>query len=160
MCRLSNLLKRSGLDLPSPSDIIPEEAISYDKTTGKLVVDLSKTNIPFNKLPKVWPCPIPATRSMDPVFDHCHSNIYLAGADEDEQKIMVGWLAKEWFDKANANIIVYKIPGKIYAVHRLDTIETDNMGRKWWFKGDNNATRDPYPARDEHVKYVAATIIY
>ena len=160
MCRLSNLFKRSGLDLPSPSDIIPEEAISYDKATGKLVVDLSKTNIPFTKLPKVWPCSIPATRSMDPVFDHSHNNIYLAGADEDEQKIMVEWLAKEWFEKKSANIIVYQIPGKISIVHRLDAITTDQSGRAWWFKGDNNITKDPEPARDENIKYVAATIIY
>jgi len=162
MCWLTKLFRR-GANLPSPSDIVPKASLTYN--TGILEIKLDNLFIPFTKPPKVWLSSIPGTRSMDPVFDTEHNNIYIQGADSENQKILVDWLAKEWLNKKMANIIVYRIPSdfrqpaKIYAVHRLSRVEIDGE-RKWYFKGDNNITEDPYPAKDENILWVCVGSIY
>ena len=153
------------VDRPSPSDVLIQgmaylwtPSAFYIDASGRLRLKKEFVRIPFNHDPVVWPSGIPGTKSRDPVFDKEHDNLYLQGETPLDQGIMVAWLANEWqnppaVEKPRANIIVYQTPD-IYAVHRLDKIEVDNSGRKWWFKGDNNATRDPSPARDSEIQWV------
>lgn len=155
-------------DIPSPSDILKNEAVVYDRATGKLTVDFTKTNIPFTKVPDVWACGIPGSFSMDPLFDKEGMNAYLAGADPAEQKIMVDWIADQWLNPPEsegqkANIIVYRAPDGQTIVHRLKEIKVDKDGsRLWKFRGDNPgiSSDDPWEVGDESILYVLATIIY
>lgn len=165
MCWLSGLFRRT-VDVPSPSDVVPRDSIYYYETTNRLEIDLKRLNIPFTKPPKIWTPSIPGTKSMDPIFDKEHNNIYIQGADGENQEILLDWLAEEWFEKSMANIIAYRIPGdlslpaEIYAVHRLSRIISDNKGRKWYFKGDNNATEDSLFARDSNILFLCIGTIY
>lgn len=172
MCWLSKFFTGT-VERPSPSDIVPEGNIRYDVSAGLILILLGGLNIPFTKPPKVWISSIPGTLSMDPVFDKEHNNIYIAGIDNENQKSMVDWLAKEWFDKKMANIIVYRIMAnpadspldfskahKIYPVHRLSRIKVEAGERKWYFKGDNNITEDPYPAKDENILYLCIGTVF
>lgn len=152
-------------DVPSPSDVLRLEAVSYDQETGKLVVDVTRINVPFAKVPKVWPCGIPGSLSMDPVFDKEGMNCYLAGADEAEQKILVDWLADQWLnppqgEDQKANIIVYQAPDGGLIVHRLYDVKVVDGVRQWRFRGDNVGNPDPWYVGDDSIKYVLACIVY
>ncbi len=152
-----------GLEQPSPSDIVAQDSLEVqyhaDKRISVLIL-LDQLNIPFTKEPRVWISPIPDTGSMDPVFDHEHNNIYIQGLDAANQAILVSWLFDEWWNKKRANIIIYQLPGSNPVVHRLLKIDIDGQGRKWWFKGDNNRSKDPVPARDENIKWLMIATIY
>jgi len=158
MC-LSKLFGRTQ-DVPSPSDIVKDIGTQYYEMTNRVEIDLNHLNIPFTKPPKIWVSPIPDTDSMDPVFDHGHGNIYIAGSDEDNQNILLEWLSNEWFYDKRANIIVYQLPGQNPIVHRLDHVAWTGKGRKWWFKGDNNISKDPTPASDNDIKWLLIGTIY
>jgi hypothetical protein len=136
----------------SPSDIVPKAHISFNSTTTKLEVNLNGIGIPFTRPPKVWIPTIPDTNSMDPILDTEHNNILIAGADEDNQKILLDFLKV-------GDIAVYKVP-QMHAVHRIIKIETDAVGRRFTFKGDNNPTADPYVVRDENIEWVSIGTIY
>jgi len=74
---------------------------------------------------------------------------------------MINWLADEWQNKQKANIVVYESEDRSkYAVHRLHEIGSDSSGRLWWFKGDNNASKDRAPARDSGIYWVCTTTTY
>ena len=136
----------------SPSDIVPKNNIHYNSETSKLEVTLTGIGIPFTSPPRVWIPTIPDTNSMDPVLDAEHNNILIAGADEDNQKILVDFIKV-------GDIAVYQVPG-MRAVHRVIKIETDAVGRKFTFKGDNNPQADPYEIRDENIEWLSIGTIY
>lgn len=146
------------VDVPSPSDIVPRQGISFEEATGHIKIDLNSLNIPFTKTPIPWCPPTPPTRSMDPVFDKGHNNLFLKPADEQNHKILADWLERE--TKAGfANIIVY-MNEQMYAVHRVKKVSYDKEGRYFKCKGDNNFFMDPGKVRDNHVKYISAGPIY
>jgi hypothetical protein len=140
------------IERPSPSDIVPKSNIVYNSANGKLEVTLTGTDIPFTQPPKVWVPTIPDTNSMDPVLDAEHNNILIAGADEDNQKILVDFLKV-------GDIAVYQVP-EMRAIHRIIKIETDAVGRKFTFKGDNNPQADPFVVRDENIEWLSIGTIY
>ena len=159
---------------PSPSDLFITPPLlwgdgvynvtSYNFSIGAgWIARLKKesVSIPFTKDPILYVYPIPDTGSMDPLFDAGHNVFYLAGYDAADMPVLVEWLHERWLAvPPEANIVVYNIPGAMYAVHRIDEVSTDGTGRLWWFKGDNNRVRDPYPARDEHITMILAGILY
>jgi hypothetical protein len=161
---------KGTVELPSPSDILTP-GMAYLTDPGAFYNDgirlrLKKEYviIPFNQDPVVWACSIPDTNSMDPVFDKGHDNLYLQGENPADQGILVNWLAQEWLsppvgEKPRANIIVYRTTS-IYAVHRLAEIKQDIQGRKWYFRGDNNSTRDAGFARDSEIQWVLTMTAY
>jgi hypothetical protein len=150
------------VDVPSPSDIVPSESIYHLEGSSQVHIDLSRLNIPFSRLPKVWIPPVPDTNSMDPGFDHQHNPILIAGADEENQQIMVEWLAQEWKrnPKTAANIIVYQLEGGYPYIHRIVAMGEDAEGRYWRLRGDNNFRRDPYKVRDRHIKWLCIGTVY
>lgn len=166
------------VDQPSPSDIF--KTLDFMWTEGALYwtdrdwtpsnhyipakilrVKKEYVNIPFTKDPILWPSVIPGTFSMDPVFDKEHHNLYMAGSSSAEQIMMIEWLEKEWLQMKRANIVVYESEDHSkYAVHRVHNITYDNNGRLWWFKGDNNATKDKSPARDGGIYWLLTNTTY
>lgn len=159
------------VDRPSPSDIFTSPEFMW--TPGAIYLDNAGRRrvkkyyclIPFEEDPFILSFEVPPTRSEDPIFDKHHHTIYLDGATPEDHRTMVNWLANEWFspppgEKPRANLIAYQVPGENAKIHRLQKIQFDSQGRKWWFKGDNNVSRDPIPARDEHIWWVCATIVY
>lgn len=149
MCWLTSLFRRT-VDIPSASDIVPTNNITC--VGDKVEISLNNLNIPFTKPPKVWIPPIPDTNSMDPSFDFGHNNILIAGVDEDNQRILVDFLKV-------GDVAVYQNP-QLYAIHRIVRIEFDDVGRKFTFRGDNNASDDPYPVRDEHIQWICIGTIF
>lgn len=145
--------------LPSPSNIVPDSQISYDDA-GKLTIDLSKLNIPFTKLPKVWypGASSVSWSSMEPVFSKDNNWLLIQGADAADQKALVDFIKV-------GDIAVYRIPADLsqasvwYAVHRIVKIGKDDS-RYFVFKGDNTALNDPYKARDENILWLAIGTIY
>ena len=141
---------------PSPSDITPRGALMHLEDTGMVHIDLSKISIPFTKTPRVWILPVAGTGSMDPVMDAGHNDILVAGADEQEQGILHNWLSQQ----PPGNIVVYRIPEKIYAIHRITKVEWDTEGVKYTLKGDNNPSSDPYVVRSSNIEWVSIGTIY
>jgi len=122
-----------------PSDILREDAVSYDQQTGLLTIDYKKTNIPFLLPPKVWYPNIPETKgfgSMEPAFGMGNNNVLIAGNNEVDQGIMVDWLFSQTIGGFQ-NVAVYK-SGQYYAVHRIVQCGEDTQGRYFRFMGDNN----------------------
>jgi len=165
MCWLSKLFK-SGLEKPSPSDIVPETSITVYEALGQVVINVAKLNVPFTKLPKVWMPGVPDTGSMDPSFDFEHNNILIAGADEvDHQKLVdflkVGDIAVyRVMESPTDDLNDFSKAHKIYAIHRIMEIGKDSEGRYFRFQGDNNAVKDPYKVRDNEVLYLCIGTIF
>ena len=174
MCNLLNqLFGQSGIERPSPADIVPTSSITVDGS--KLIVDYSKTNIPFTKPPKLIPSlEIPNSNSMDGLFDTGHNENYLEPADEDNHKIMVDWIAEQYEMTGGmlACDCVYRImqslqddpsdftkPHLFYAIHRV--YDVDNDGERYFtFKGINNSKPDPYKVRDKNILWLSGGTIY
>ena len=155
------------VDVPSPSDIflskeVPELLVHggiYEDQQGRHRVKKELVAIPFKQDPQLWMSIIPDTNSMDPVFDSPHTNLYMRGIDDGDMVVMVDWLAEQWEQQRDANILVYKTTS-VYAVHRLASIKTVGHKRLWYFKGDNNWSKDPEPAGDEGIEWLLAGTIY
>ena len=163
-----------GLEKPSPPDIVKLNALSAVNTTFTL--DFSLLNIPFTKPAKrLVIMGIPNTGSMDGAMDYGHNNLYLEPADEENHKIMVDWIAKQWQDSQgmlasdcvyrvmvnpNANPKDFSKPDKWYAIHRLIEVGNDSEGRYFWFGGINNQARDPFPARDVNILWLNIGTIF
>lgn len=174
----------SLIDRPSPSNIFRDprwlwedavySAIKLPLPDGEVGwrarIHRQYLYIPFNLDPYIYAYPIPGSLSMDPVLDKEHHLIYLDGYDKSDHDLMVEWIAQEWFhppqgESPRGNIIYYDIPGKFRAVHRVHRIYTDRGIRYWRFRGDNNfmwffRMSDPYPALDEHIKWLVCSVIY
>jgi hypothetical protein len=160
------------LEVPSPSDIIPKESLSF--VDGKLVIDFSKLNIPFTKTPTVWPAvDIPGSNSMDGIFDYGNNNFLIQPADAENHKIMVDFIAAEWLKSKAANACIYRImanpadnpydfskPAKAYAIHDIAKVGSDEKGRYFKFKGWNVALQDPWTVRDSEILYLSAGTAY
>lgn len=140
------------IERPSPSDIVP--AMSINILPGsKVQIDLANINIPLDFPPVVWIPSIPDTNSMDGAFDYGHNNILIAGSTEQDQKRIVDFIKV-------GDVAVYKIPGTIYAIHRVIAIGSDAEGKWFKFKGDNNAVADPNVARAFHITHISIGTIY
>ena len=162
-----------GIEKPSPPDIVKRTAITVDDATSRLTLQFDQLNIPFTKPAKtLHVMEIPDTNSMDGLFDYGNNNLYLEPADEENHKIMVDWIAKQWLDSKGllAADVVYRImandadapsdfsypfkPSLWYAIHRLVEVGTDAEGRFFWLAGINNLGRDPYMARDKNLLWI------
>lgn len=153
---MCGLVKKESV--PSPSDIVPRSSIK--DIDGNIVIDLAHLNIPFTKHPKRYIPPIPPTKSMVPLFYAGHNNILIAGADKENQEIMIEWIAQEWITKKKKNICVFDYPGAGSIIHHIVKIDCDDLGRIWTFKGYANYIRDPYPVRDTHIQWLSIGPIY
>lgn len=156
MSWFSNLFKTAGQDQPSPQDWLPVSAITY-LDTGKLVIDLTKLNIPLSLPPKVF-YPGIVSRSLDPVVDKTGNLIYIAGANHADHQKLVDALKV-------GDIAVYRFPADLakpataYISHRIVKIGIDNLGKFFKFKGDNNSTQDPWVVRKENIKWVNIIVV-
>ncbi len=166
MCFLGKLFTGT-IERPSPSDIVPQDSIGVVATDKLSIgIDLTRLNIPFTIPPRVWVPPIPDTNSMDPSFDSDHNNILIAGADESEQKIMLDFVkagdiaAYRVMENPADNPGDFSKPHKFWAIHRIMKIDKDDAGRYFRFKGDNNATYDPYKVRDAEILWLSIGVIY
>ena len=152
---LKSLFGSSGSEKPSPSDIVPRDSIV--QTDGYFIIDLNRLNIPFTKLPKTWIPEIPDTNSMDGAFDYGNNNLLIAGADEENQRILINFLKV-------GDVAVYQVSDSPITIHRIVDriveIGTDKQGRYFIFKGDNNAKKDPYIVRDADIKWLSIGVIY
>ena len=166
MCKfLKKLLTGGGGEQPSPSDIFRGEKVSqlfregtyYESGLYKRVKK-ELLNIPFEEDPELWISPIPDTNSMDPVFDKGHNNLYIRGFTGIDQQIMINWIALQ-YAKGSRDILVYKLGSDRPIVHRVSRMEDDIIGRRWWFKGDNNMVEDPKPATDAEIEWLYAGTI-
>ena len=137
---------------PSPSDIVPKGSINQYDIEGKVEINLRKLNIPFTEPPKVWIPDIPNTNSMDPAMDYGHNNILIAGADEENQSIMVDFVKV-------GDIAVYRT-ARLYAIHRIARIGNDDQGKYFIFKGDNNPVADPDRVRENQILWLCIGTIY
>ena len=170
MCWLSKLfgIGKSNLEL-SPSDWLPRNAISA--VDNNVIIDLSQLLPELSNPPKVWipsvpEYPDPSTGSMLPNFSHEHNNILIAGADEKDHQAILNLL--DIGDIAVYRIMVNsdddsgdftKTP-KFYAIHRIIDIGSDEEGRYFLFKGDNNSVHDPYIARSYNIIWVSIGTIF
>lgn len=150
MCKWLNSLFGTTTEKPSPSDILPTQGIQVAGNT--ILLNLGCLNIPLTKPPKVWIPEIPDTNSMDGAFDIGHNNLLIAGATEEDQKVIVNFIKV-------GDVVVYLHP-HFYAIHRIVEIGNDADGRYFIFKGDNNPTHDPYRVRDEHIQWLSIGTIY
>ena len=164
----------SGVERPSPSDIVPKANIKIDGT--KVTIDYRTLNIPFTKPPILLRImDIPDTNSMDGYFDYGHNLLYIKPVDSDNHKIMVAWLADEFIKSGGllANDCAYRImvdenddpydgfkPYLFAAIHRIIGVEEDEKGRFFSFKGINNTRKDPYKVRDYNILWLNTGVIY
>ena len=142
----------SGLERPSPSDILPFEAIKVDGS--KLIVDYSKILIPLSKPPKVIIVGIADTGSMDPVVDMEHNVPMIMGTTQDCIDLK-NWL----FAQPPGNLIAFSTyEGNIF--HRVVAVMEDTDGEYLVTKGDNNKRDDPYRVKRENILYISTGSIY
>ena len=153
----SNLFKTSGKERPSPGDIVPSSSISI--VDNRVVIDVTKLNIPLTLPPIVWTPHVADTGSMDPVIDYGANNIFIAGANETDQALLVNSLKV-------GDMAAYRFPADpskpttAFINHRIVKICADGQGRYFRFRGDNNASQDPFIAHDENIKWMSIGIIY
>lgn len=165
-----------GVEKPSPADIVQQTGIVSDDYAKKFIVDMRQLNIPFTKPPRLLSImEIPDTNSMDGIFDYGNNNLYVAPADEANQKIMVDWIAKIWLDSKGLDTVdaVTRImannaddpndfskPHVWYAIHRLVEVGTDGEGQYFWFAGVNNLARDPWKARERNIIWLNTGTVF
>ena len=147
----------SGQDRPSPQDWLPASAITYLEDTGKLVIDLTKLNVPLSLPPKVF-YPGIVSRSLDPVVDIKGNLVYIAGRSlADHQRLIDALIV--------GDIVAYRFPADntkpatAYISHRIVQIGTDNLGKFFKFKGDNNSLNDPFTVREENLKWINIIVV-
>ena len=178
---LQRLFMASGVERPSPSDIVPKDNIKVVNyyNAASINIEYSPLYIPFTKEAKILPImDIPDSNSMGGVMDYGHNPLYIQPADEENHKIMVDWLAEEFIGSKGllANDCVYRImenPSddpkdfskihKWYSIHRLWKVGSDAEGRYFIFKGVNPKTNprpDPYKARDKNIMFLNTGVIY
>ena len=160
MCWISRLFTGT-IERASPSDFVPRGSIVFGQVNGdtKISINLSQLNVQLDNPPLVWMPDVPDTNSMDPCFDREHNNILIQGTTPGDQQKLIDYLKV-------GDIAVYRIPPgfiepqKFYAIHRMVEVGTDNEGRYFRFKGDNNYARDPYKARDKNILWVSIGTIF
>lgn len=130
---------------PSPQDIVKKEWIPTSIYTSQI-------NIPFTDDPLVYIPDIADTNSMDPLFDIGHNCILLAGATEADQATLCDFLKV-------GDVAVYQVYTNLI-IHRITKIGSDDTGRFFKFKGDNNFSGDHYKVRDSWIRYLMIGVIY
>ncbi len=152
MCWLGRLFNKSGVEKPSPSNIVPEENI-VAAGLG-IFIKLEGINVTLTQMPKIWIPMIPDTNSMDGVFDYGNNNILIAGQDEADHKRLIDFITL-------GDIAVYESDGAYpLTIHRIVKIGNDSQGKYFIFKGDNNATEDSGKVRESEIKWVSVGVIY
>lgn len=144
---------------PSPSNITPRESITWAPVpiiAARVEIDLTHLNLPLTKTPRVWIPSVPDTNSMDPVVDMEGNNILIAGQDDGEQQLLLNWLEQQ----PPGNVVVYRIPNKIYAIHRIVKVKRDVKGVYYIMKGDNNPIADPWSTRSSNIEWLSVGVIY
>lgn len=134
------------IERPSPSDWLPSDAINI--INGSLVVNLNQIKVKLDEPPKVWIPSIPDTNSMDGVFDIGNNNILIAGRNSNDHIKLIAALEV-------GDIAVY---GGI--IHRIVESNSDEQGRYFSFKGDNNAVNDSGKIRDSQISWISIGTIY
>ncbi len=153
MCKVLEMLAQrrvltGTLERPSPSDWLPEESVRW----WAEMLPWSSLAVHLKESPKIWVPMIPDTNSMDGVFDFGNNNILIAGRNEvDQGKIVDALIA--------GDIAVYRTPN-IYCIHRIVEISSDEYGKYFIFKGDNNPGRDPDRVRSAEILWVSVGTIY
>ncbi len=87
------------------------------------------------------------TNSMDPVLDYGSNAIEIVPESEDD--IHVGDIVAYRSDVADSHII-----------HRVIEIGSDDLGKYYVMKGDNNTKVDPEKVRFEQINRIVVAIIY
>lgn len=131
---LQKLSSSSSIERPSPSDIVKEDQI-----------DVQKDKITLNIKGATWSS-FANTNSMDPILDE-DSNAIEVQAVCDRLKV--------------GDIVVYK--SNLYGdhiVHRVYSIDSDDIGLFFRLKGDNNPALDPEKVRCDQIKYQVIGILY
>jgi len=85
------------------------------------------------------------TNSMDPLLDDMSNGLEVMPQSEDD--IYVG------------DVIVYETDIGLI-VHRVVEIGSDEEGKYFILKGDNNTSKDPYKVRFGQIKYVLVGVLY
>jgi len=129
---------RPTVDVPSPRNIVDQKNISYDKVNKRIIIKGIEGPI--------WLTTVQNTNSMDPVVDYGHTCILSDDFDADD--LVVGDVAV--YKKANGNQVI----------HRIVKISSDEDGRYFIFKGDNNFIEDVLKVRDNQIDCLLLGVIY
>lgn len=136
-CTVENIIIKEtcGGEKNSPSDWIKEEKIHV--YPDRIVVRMSHPL--FRRIYN--------TNSMDPLFDETTTTIEIPLNSEDELNI--------------GDIVAYKTKGYDYAIlHRIINISSDEKGKYFVLKGDNNKDEDKERVRFSQIEGVVVGIIY
>jgi len=156
---MCNFLKRiigQAPELPSPSDILPSDAILAPDANGGIHIDLTKLVIPLTEPPKVYILPVVGTGSMDPVMDADHNTILIRGRSLNDHRSLVDWL----FAQPPGNIAVYRRTARLNIIHRVIGKKSDAEGEYLVFRGDNCGAADPDKVRRSMIKYLSIGTLY
>ena len=133
---------------PSPSNWLPENAVR----AWADALPFDKLKVKLSQKPKIWLPMIPDTNSMDGAFDIGNNNILIAGTTPADHAKLVGGLEA-------GDIAVYRT-ARLYAIHRIVQVGSDNLGKFYRFRGDNNPCADPDRVRENQVLWVSIGTIY
>lgn len=119
----------------SPSDTVSPNQIQVYK--DKVVLDIQNAE---------W-TEYTDSNSMDPVLDSEANGIVVVPKSDTELKI--------------GDIVSYQpISDENLVVHRITGTGTDELGKFYVMKGDNNSSADPEKVRFDQIKYKTIGIIY
>jgi len=144
-----------AIERPSPSDILPWEALTYYEVGNKVEINLWRLPFSMTEQPNVRFCALANTGSMDPVMDAEHNSILIAGKKPADHQLLVDWL----FAQEPGNIAVYETLN-LRAIHRVVSKGIDKDGEYLRFKGDNNPVMDSSKVRKQHIEWVSIGVIY
>jgi len=91
---------------------------------------------------------------MDPVMDFGHVYMLVAGADEENQAIMVNFI------KVGDIAVYQRLLDSKPIIHRVIDIGADSEGRFFVFRGDNTSMADPVPVRDAQIEWLSVGVVY
>ncbi len=140
LTNLIRVLYKKTAEQPSPQDFIKRHQIFWNEDEGSVTIHGIKGRV---RIPE-----IADTNSMDGLMDYGH-NVLLV-EEFDRNKLIVG------------DIVVFR--PTMYRtnsiIHRISKIGEDEDGRWYFTRGDNNAIRDPYRLRNQHIGWLCIGIIY
>jgi len=143
---------------PSPSDIIPIDAIEDEGT--KVVIETKVSKIHWTKPPRLVKSFITDSKSMLPAFGTQNNHIMFEAADDENHEILCNWLEQE-FNAGFGNVAVYDKGIDDLICHRIVGVDYDEDGRYFTFKGDTPGLEpDPLLVRDCHIRFLAYGVVY
>ena len=127
---------------PSPQDWLPASAIKWDRSKGRLTVDLPKNG-------EIWITDVQDTNSMDGFFDIGHSVVLWNGFKSD--RLAIGDIA-----------VYYNSQYPMGCIHQIIDIKTVDYGLEFTFQGMNPLITipDPVPVRVGEIRWVMLGVIY